>query len=47
VLIVQVQDMAAYLAFTQRLFTQDARVRNVKAFFSVKRAKVSTALAWV
>jgi hypothetical protein len=23
----------------QRLFTQDANVRNVKAYFSVKRAK--------
>jgi Lrp/AsnC family transcriptional regulator, leucine-responsive regulatory protein len=47
ILIVQVQDMPAYLAFTQRVFTQDASVRNVKAFFSMKRAKFSTALAWV
>jgi Lrp/AsnC family transcriptional regulator, leucine-responsive regulatory protein len=47
ILIVQVQDMPAYLALAQRLFTQDAKVRNVKAFFSVKRAKFSTALAWV
>jgi hypothetical protein len=31
--------MAAYHALVQRLFTQDANVRNVKAFFSVKRAK--------
>jgi hypothetical protein len=38
-LVVQVADMPAYLAFTQRLLTQDANVRNVKAFFSVKRAK--------
>ena len=39
VLIVQVADMPAYLALSQRLFTGDANVRNVKAFFSVKRAK--------
>ena len=31
--------MAAYHALVQRLFTQDANVRNVKAFFSVKRSK--------
>jgi hypothetical protein len=41
-LVVQVPDMPAYLAFTQRLLTQDANVRNVKAFFSVKRAKFGT-----
>jgi Lrp/AsnC family transcriptional regulator, leucine-responsive regulatory protein len=46
-LIVQVQDMPAYLALAQRVFTQDASVRNVKAFFSVKRSKFITALAWV
>ncbi|CAD5374222.1 AsnC family transcriptional regulator [Rubrivivax sp. A210] len=39
VLVLQVRDMAAYHALVQRLFTQDANVRNVKAFFSVKRAK--------
>jgi len=39
VLIVTVRDMPAYQAFTQRLFTTDANVRNVKAFFSLKRAK--------
>ncbi len=47
ILIVQVQDMPAYLAFAQRVFTQDASVRNVKAFFSLKRGKFSTALAWL
>ncbi len=41
-LVVQVANMPAYLAFTQRLLTQDANVRNVKAFFSVKRAKFGT-----
>lgn len=38
-LVIQARDMPGYLAITQRLFTQDANVRNVKAFFSVKRAK--------
>jgi DNA-binding Lrp family transcriptional regulator len=41
-LVVQLADMPAYLAFTQKLLTQDANVRNVKAFFSVKRAKFGT-----
>ena len=39
VLVVHTADMAAYDALVQRLFTQDANVRNVKAFFSVRRAK--------
>jgi len=39
VLIVHVADMPTYQALAQRLFTADANVRNVKAFFSVKRAK--------
>ena len=39
VLIVLVRDMPAYLALSQRLFTGDANVRNVKAFFSIKRSK--------
>lgn len=39
VLVLWVADMPAYHALVQRLFTQDANVRNVKAFFSVKRAK--------
>ena len=38
-LLLQVEDMAAYHALVQRLFTQDANVRNVKTFFSVHRAK--------
>lgn len=42
VLVVQVADMPAYHGFTQRLLTQDANVRNIKAFFSVKRAKFDT-----
>jgi Lrp/AsnC family transcriptional regulator, leucine-responsive regulatory protein len=39
ILIVHARDMPDYLALAQRLFTSDANVRNVKAFFSVKRAK--------
>jgi Lrp/AsnC family leucine-responsive transcriptional regulator len=45
VLVVQVADMPAYHQLVQRLFTQDANVRNVKAFFSVHRAKFSTMVA--
>jgi DNA-binding Lrp family transcriptional regulator len=45
VLVIQARDMPAYLAVTQRLFTQDANVRNVKAFFATKRAKFGTQLA--
>ncbi len=37
VLIVQVVDMPAYQRFSQRLLTEDANVRHVKAYFSVKR----------
>jgi DNA-binding Lrp family transcriptional regulator len=39
VLVLWVHDMPAYHALVQRLFTQDANVRNVKTFFSVARAK--------
>jgi len=39
VLMVFARDMPAYLALSQRLFTLDANVRNVKAFFSLKRSK--------
>ena len=39
VLVVQTSDMPSYLALSQRLFTSDANVRNVKSFFSVKRSK--------
>lgn len=41
-LVVTVADMPGYHALAQRLFTADANVRNVKAFFSVKRAKFET-----
>jgi len=39
VMVVHVRDMPGYLALAQRLFTGDANVRNVKAFFSIKRSK--------
>ncbi|MBV9890885.1 MAG: Lrp/AsnC family transcriptional regulator [Rhizobacter sp.] len=42
VLVVEVADMKAYDGLVERLFTQDANVRNVKAFFSVRRAKFET-----
>ena len=40
-LVLWVADMAAYNAVVQRLFTQQANVRNVKSFFALKRAKFS------
>lgn len=43
-LVVQARDMPHYLAISQTLFTQDANVRNVKAFFSVKRSKFGAEL---
>ena len=39
VLVVHCADMPAYLELARRLFTSDANVRNVKAFFSTRRAK--------
>jgi Lrp/AsnC family transcriptional regulator, leucine-responsive regulatory protein len=45
VLVVHTPDMPSHLALTQRLFTNDANVRNVKAFFSVKRAKFDPRIA--
>lgn len=44
VLVVHARDMPDYLALTQRLFTVDANVRNVKTFFSVKRSKFGARL---
>jgi DNA-binding Lrp family transcriptional regulator len=42
ILVLQLADMAAYNGLVQRLFTQDANVRNVKTYFSVSRAKFET-----
>ena len=44
VLVVHTAHMPAYQALVQRLFTADANVRNVKAFFSVKRSKFGAEL---
>ena len=41
-LVVHTRDMPSYLALSQRLFTDDANVRNVKAFFATRRAKFET-----
>lgn len=43
-LVVHTTDMPAYLALAQRLFTAQANVRNIKAFFSVKRSKFEPGL---
>jgi Lrp/AsnC family transcriptional regulator, leucine-responsive regulatory protein len=45
ILVLQVADMPAYHALVQRLFSQDANVRNVKSFFSVHRAKFEPRVA--
>ena len=45
--VLHVADMPAYHALVQRLFTQDANVRNVKAFFSVHRAKFDPRVALI
>ena len=42
VLVTHTRDMPQYLALAQRLFTSDANVRNVRAFFSTRRAKFDT-----
>lgn len=38
-LVVHAANMPDYLALTQRLFTTDANVRNIKSYFSIKRSK--------
>ncbi len=44
VLVVHTRQMPDYLALAQRLFTADANVRNVKAYFGVKRSKFGAEL---
>lgn len=44
VVIVFVSDMPAYHAFVQRVLTAQVNVRNVRAFFSIKRSKFNPAL---
>lgn len=43
-LVLWLADMPAYHALVQRLFTQDANVRNVKTFFATHRAKFEPAV---
>ena len=47
VLVVHALDMPDYASLAQRLFTSDANVRNVKAFFSVKRSKFGARIPMV
>ena len=47
VLVIHAANMPAYHALTQRLFTSDANVRNIKAFFSIKRSKFGAELPLV
>ncbi len=44
VLVLWVTEMAGYHALVQRLFTQDANVRNVKSFFVTHRGKFEPAV---
>lgn len=44
VLVVAVRDMPAYEAFAARLLRGDANVRNVRAFFSIRRARFGSEL---
>lgn len=39
VIMVEVPDMRSYDEFARRLFTQSSNVRNVRTFFSMRRAK--------
>jgi len=45
VLVLQVRDMDAYHAFSHRLLASESNVRNVRAYFSVLRAKFDTRVA--
>ena len=45
ILVIHANDMPGYLALSQRLFTSDTNVRNVKTFFSIKRAKFEPRVA--
>ena len=44
ILIIHAAQMVDYLELTQRLFTSNTNVRNVKAFFSIKRSKFGAEL---
>lgn len=42
VLVVYAHDMPGYLALTQKLFSSQGNVRNVKTYFATKRSKFNT-----
>ena len=44
VLVLRVRDMPAYQQLAERLFTQDANVRNVRVFFATRCAKFDAGL---
>lgn len=44
VLMIQVEDMAAYHTLAHRLFATQANVRNVRSFFSILRSKFVTSV---
>mgnify|MGYP002776411479 FL=1 len=44
ILVVHAAQMSDYLDLTQRLFTRNTNVRNVKAFFCIKRSKFGAEL---
>lgn len=44
VLVLRVRDMPAYRQLAERLFTQDANVRNVRVFFATRCAKFDPGL---
>lgn len=44
ILVVHAAHMTDYLAMSQRLFTSNANVRNVKSYFSIRRSKFGAAL---
>ncbi|MEY4295468.1 MAG: hypothetical protein RLY82_1156, partial [Pseudomonadota bacterium] len=44
-LVIFATDMPSYLVLSQTLFSKDTNVRNVKAFFSMKRAKFTTMIS--
>jgi Lrp/AsnC family transcriptional regulator, leucine-responsive regulatory protein len=44
ILTIYTPDMPSYQSLAQTLFSEDANVRNVRAFFSQKRAKFSAAV---
>lgn len=45
VLIAQVADMAAYQALAHRLFGPGSNVRNLRAYFAIRRTKFETRIA--